>query len=278
MTLRKGLNLNLESLDTFFMLLHGDLNTFKTHLCGSMLRWVLQKEGSVVYLNLAGEDGMRTLANFPEIKPSEHLWEADDYHSIEQAQEDLEAKPVEGLVIDGGKAFAEKVALKITKGVNRPLMVSNEKGVSNTDWPDMHFYLPQMIQRLRRCGKWVIMTCTSDVAASPLDTEGRWFEKKSRKIRPDFPGKSSGFSGHWFDFMGYCEMEASLGKITRQLHFQYDDRFATRARVVTPFKKAIKVPEGPDCWEVIYKELEKHCVRGHLEETATVQTKGKLTL
>jgi len=267
MTLRKGLNQDLETLDDGFSICtHGSNNTLKTYLGGSMLQWLLKQGKRVVFLNISGENGYRTLANFPLIEPSKHLWDAETYQDIEQAQEDLEKDPVDGLVVDSGKIFAEKVALKITKGVNRPLVVSNQQGVSNTDWPDMNFYLPQMVQRLRRCAKYVMITCTSKVAADPLDASGRWFEKKSRQIRPAFPGQSSGFSVGWFDFLAYCEVDADLGKIDRFLHLEYSDDFSTRARVVTQFTKPIKVLEGPDCWEAVYKEMEKHCIRKGAEE------------
>jgi len=279
MGLRKGLDLDLQSLtDGFSICPHGNYNTFKTYLGGSMLDWILSQGGRAVFLNISGEDGYRTLANFPDIVPSTHIWNAETYKDIEQAQEELEGDPVDGLVVDSGKVFAEKVALKITEGVNRPLRVSNEKGVSNTDWPDMHHYLPQMIQRLRRCAKYVMVTCSSDIAADPLETEGRWFEKKSRQIRPDFPGKSSGFSRGWFDFLGYCEVDATLGKSDRYIHFEYDDRFATRARVVVPFRRAIKLPEGLNCWEAVYKELEAHCIRPTVTEQPTTTSTGRITL
>lgn len=272
MTLRKGLDLNLTSLDDGFTICpHGNYNTFKTYLGGSMIQWVLSRGGKAVFLNISGEDGYRTLANFPAIVPSEHIWEADDYKAIEEAQTTLEKEPVTALVVDSGKVFAEKVALKVTGDVARPLRVSNEKGVSNTDWPDMHYYLPQMIQRLRRCAKYVMVTCSSDIAADPLDTEGQWFAKKSRQVRPDFPGKSSGFSRGWFDFLAYCEVDASLGSINRSIHFEYDDRFSTRARVVVPFKRPIKLLEGPNCWEAVYKELEAHCVRPTTTEQPTAK-------
>ena len=82
----------------------------------------------------------------------------------------------------------------------------------------------------------------------------------------------------------YCSAEVNddLGKLDHLLHFEYSDDFSTRARVVTQFKKPIKVLEGPDCWEAVYEEMEQHCIRGHKEEATELRVgtpvKGKQTI
>ena len=58
MGLRKGLNLNLRSLARWIMLLHGDLNTFKTYLVGAFLAAVIRAGGTAVFLNIQGEAGL----------------------------------------------------------------------------------------------------------------------------------------------------------------------------------------------------------------------------
>ncbi len=268
MGLRKGLNLNLRSLERWIMLLHGDLNTFKTYLAGAFLAAIIRAGGTAVFLNVQGEDGMTTLANFPEIIPSKHIWEADDYAGLKEAMEYLEAHPVDGLSIDSGKAWANLVMYFVTLGVDRPLRIPKEKGEESQDWPELIHYVWRNLTNLRPLAKRVIMTCPSDLSASFLDLEkNQW--KKTKKIMPDFPGqKLPGQSPGWFDFVGYCESTIlSPGNFHRELHFESSIQWSSRARVEIPFDSPVVIPDcvrkdGCGAWFEIERELRAHFNEG----------------
>ena len=268
MGLRKGLNLNLRSLARWIMLLHGDLNTFKTYLVGAFLAAVIRAGGTAVFLNIQGEDGMTTLANFPEIIPSKHIWEADDYSGLKQALEDLEKEPVDALGIDSGKAWANLVMYFVTGGVDRPLKIPKEQGESSSDWPELIHYVWRNLTSLRPLAKRVMMTCPSDLSASFLDMgTNQW--KKTKQIMPDFPGqKLPGQSPGWFDFVGYCE-STILGpdNVRRELHFESSIQWKSRARVEIPFVAPIVIPDcvrkdGCEAWFEIEKEMKAHFNEG----------------
>ena len=68
--IRRGIDLNLRSLDRFSMLVHGDYNTFKTYLVGSFLTHLIRQGKNVAYWYVQGEENLSTLAAFREIEPS----------------------------------------------------------------------------------------------------------------------------------------------------------------------------------------------------------------
>src|SRR2546422_4719959 len=59
--MRTKLNMDLQTLDSFTMLIHGDRASGKTALAGDMLLYELQKGGDVRFINVKGEDGTLTL-------------------------------------------------------------------------------------------------------------------------------------------------------------------------------------------------------------------------
>src|SRR3990167_1167004 len=102
--IRRNLDLDLHSLDTFSMLIHGDYNTFKTFLVGSFLAWAIRQGKTALYWNIEGENGMRTLANFPEITPA-HIWTLETYADLKAGLEELAKSPVDAFRIDSGKMW-----------------------------------------------------------------------------------------------------------------------------------------------------------------------------
>ena len=52
--IRRGIDLDLHSLDRFSMLVHGDYNTFKTYLVGSFLAHLIGQGKTVMFWNVKG--------------------------------------------------------------------------------------------------------------------------------------------------------------------------------------------------------------------------------
>jgi len=262
--IRRGIDINLRSLDRFSMLVHGDYNTFKTYLVGSFMASLIRQGKRVIFWNMSGES-LSTLANFPEIIPKEHIWTLETYQDLEQASAELLAKPVDGLGVDSGKLWAAKLTLKYTDGEDRPLRVPKGRGDGSSEWPNMIHKMTNMMVSLRQYAEQVITTCPSDLAVSHLDpSTDAW--TKVKKIAPDLPGqKLPSASNGWFDFVGYAEVQTvSQGERRRLLHFENNTSSTTRANVVTAFKEAIKIPDcsppykGPNAWEIVQAELLAH--------------------
>ena len=262
--IKRGIDLNLRSLDRFSMLVHGDYNTFKTYLVGSFLQSLIRQGKRVVFWNVKGEDGAQTLGAFPEIIPKVHIWELETYKDIEDALAELIAKPYDGLGIDSGKLWAAKFMLKFTGGEDRPLRVPKGKGDYSQEWPLMHHAMERAMQAIRQAAAQVMITCPSDLSSHHLDPSlDTW--TKAKKVTPDFPGNEATRATGWFDYVGYCKVEAlTPGECRRTLNFHYNNEFTTRARVVTPFKEGIKIPDcsppyqGPTAWEIVARELQAH--------------------
>ena len=262
--IRRGIDLNLRSLDRFSMLVHGDYNTFKTYLVGSFLASLIRQGKRVAFWNVRGEDGYQTLAAFPEIESAKHIWELETYQDIEAALAELIAKPLDGLGIDSGKLWAAKVMLKYTGGEDRPLRVPKTRGDASQEWPLMHHDMERKMQAIRQCAAQVMITCPSDLSSHHLDPSMDTWTKQKR-VTPDFPGNEATRSSGWFDYVGYAEVKATApGEARRLLHFEYNNEFVTRARVVVPFKEGIKIPDcsppyqGPSAWEILQRELQTH--------------------
>ena len=262
--IKRGIDLDLHSLDRFSMLVHGDYNTFKTYLVGSFLASLIRQGKRVVFWNIRGEDGMQTLAAFPEIDPKKHVWDLETAQDIEAALAELISKPYDGLGIDSGKLWAAKIMLLFTSGEDRPLRVPRGKGDYSQEWPLMHHKMERMMQAIRQAAAQVIITCPSDLSSHHLDPSlDTW--TKTKRVTPDFPGNEATRSSGWFDYIGYCEVKAtSPGEARRLLHFEYNNEFITRARVVIPFKEGIKIPDcsppyqGPSAWEIVQLQLQAH--------------------
>src|SRR3990167_11125059 len=60
-TMRTAFDLDLATLDTCLMLIHGAYACGKTHLQGDFLTWA-QGRGEVAFLNVKGEDGYASIA------------------------------------------------------------------------------------------------------------------------------------------------------------------------------------------------------------------------
>lgn len=262
--IKRGIDLNLRSLDRFSMLVHGDYNTFKTYMVGSFLSYLIRQDKRVVFWNVKGEDGYQTLAAFPEIDPKKHIWELETYQDIETALAELVAKPYDGLGIDSGKLWADKVMLMFTGGEDRPLRVPKGKGDHSQEWPLMHHKMERMMQAIRQCAAQAMITCPSDLSAHHLDPSTDTWTKEKR-VTPNYPGNEATRASGWFDYVGYAEVRATApGEQRRLLHFEYSEKFVSRARVITPFKEAIRIPDcsppyqGPSAWEIVQAELKAH--------------------
>ena len=263
--IKRGIDLNLRSLDRFSMLVHGDYNTFKTYLVGSFLAYLIRQGKKVIFWNVRGEDGMPTLAAFPEIDPKKHIWELENAADIEGALVELIANPYDALGIDSGKLWADKIMLLFTGGEDRPLRVPKGKGDYSQEWPLMHHKMERMMQAIRQAAKQVMITCPSDLSSHHLDPSMDTWAKKKR-ITPNFPGNEATKASGWFDYVGYAQIQAtSPGEQRRLLHFEYNEEFVSRARLVLPFKEGISIPDcsvpgykGPSAWEVVQTQLLAH--------------------
>lgn len=259
MSIIKGIDLDLKSFETFSMLIHGDYNTFKTFLTGSFIASLLKVGKKALFWHIQGEDNLRTLGFFPEIEPKKHIWTLQTYQDIEEAMEELAKNPVDGLGIDSGKLWADKVMLKFTDGVDRPLRVPKGRGDSSQEWPLMHHKMERMLQAIRQCAKQVIMTCPSDLSAHHLDPNtDTW--TKAKRVTPNFPGNEASRSTGWFDFVGYCEGVPITQGVRRILNFQYSNLFSSRASIVRQFDEGIKLltveKDGHLVWESVVKAIE----------------------
>ena len=263
--IRRGIDINLRSLDRFSMLVHGDYNTFKTYLVGAFLAYLIRQGKRVIFWNVKGEDGVQTLAAFPEIDPKKHVWDLENAADIEAALAELIRTPLDGLGIDSGKIWADKIMLLFTGGEDRPLRVPKGKGDYSQEWPLMHHKMERMMQAIRQAALQVMITCPSDLSASHLDPSlDTW--TKAKRITPNFPGNEATRATGWFDYVGYAEVMATApGEQRRLLHFEYSNLFVARARVVTPFKEGIAIPDcsvpgykGPSAWEVVQAQLQAH--------------------
>lgn len=244
--MRQKLQLDLQTLDSFTMLIHGDRASGKTALAGDMLATELKAGGEVRFINVKGEDGTLTLRGMGLGDRGETV---ENYADFDACLNDYAKLGLIGLAVDSLAALNQWVAYKVCGAERMPVIDRNKPA---NEWGDLHREMNNLAMRLRRTAKYVICTCPSDKSTNQLT--GKIY------ITPDLPGREAAGSAGWFDFVGYMRAEPSgPSKIRRTVDFRPNNEVIVRQRL--PLGKAISdlitIPEGAGGWNVIKTEIMK---------------------
>lgn len=254
--MRVKFDLDKQVQQGFTIMTHGDRAVGKTHLIGDMLKYEAEF-GKVGYINVAGEDGMLTISNLGLGNIGETI---DSYDDLLTIIDEYGKAKYQAVGLDSLMMFARLARFKITNGVDRPLLIpSNDQlrcGMIN-EWPIMHNLMEAISIKLRRTGKYVMVTAASDKASGNLDLS---VKPKNDRIAPNLPGKEAGDCVGWFDYMGYIDIKfVRPGVIQRTFSMTQDGVIAVRQRVPRMIKEVINLPEGPGGWKLIKEKIEEAC-------------------
>lgn len=240
-----------RTLDPFLGLWFGQYGSFKTFLIGSMLQEAINAGKSALFLNIQGEDGEKTLLNFPDV-PSVVIV-ARDYKDIKDVLQQLEAKPVYALGVDSGTVMGYEFQKHFLENFELPADDKTSVG----RWSKLHHYMRQTHTRLRRCATRVALACPVATAAEETDLRDK-IKRSEMNVTPSYPGREKNECVGWVDYVGYCEVVKRGAELERKIHFEPSQTFLTKARLLRPMVKPVRVPEGPGAWASVEEALNRH--------------------
>lgn len=213
------------------MMVYGEYGCGKTHLAGDMLH-TLKQQGNVLYVNVVGEDGVRTLAPFG-------LDLATEGTTIESTNELLElintiaAKKMVGVVIDSAQMLEVLAQKKVVGGLDR--------GAEKYEWGPVKYLFRERLQALRKAAHYVLVTCASQPPS-----------EKAPRITPDLTGDLARTVAGWVDYLGYMTSDATGRKVS----FRPRADALTRSRAIHEIPD-VTIPKGNGGWAVLLAALKK---------------------
>ena len=241
----KLFNLDVQPDEGYTMMVYGGRATGKTHLLGDMLREEA-KQGKVLYVNIAGEDGMKTIKN---IGLGNVGVEATEFNDLEDLIAKLTKEPVHAIAIDSLRAVAKLANRRITGSDRAPIV--EPKG--RNEWGELHTLMESTCIRLRHVAKYVVLACPADKSVAELDLADK---AKADHIAPDLPGKEAVQSAGWFDFVGRLEIKSVRPQVfARTFNMVPDNVNIVRQRVPSMIKEPIVIPDGQGGWVAIKTKI-----------------------
>jgi hypothetical protein len=231
---REKLKLDLDSLDRFTMLIHGDYGAGKTYLVGDFLAEE-SKEGPVYYINIKGEDGYLSLRAFGSSLEGETVETVGDLRAV---LAELRGRNLRALGIDSLRVLY-RVVSRHRVGERQPV---------KDDFSGIHWEGENLVAELRSVAPRVLCVCPSDKSVHHLS--GR------TTITPDVPGRAASGCAGWFDFVGYLRADTVGREVRRRVTFAPSGDVITRLRLPRPIVDDIILPEGPGGWLAIRNALE----------------------
>ena len=216
--------LDSTKLEGFSALFHGGYAVGKTHFVGDALKYESQF-GDVRFLNIAGEDGYASLAQFDL---GDVIYTVDSTKDFEKTIADWSKLNLRAVGVDSLSHLARMVIAEKT----------GNKVPDKTDYPEIHFNMNNLIMTLRRAAFRLICVCPSDRSVEQISGD--------TLVTPDLPGRQAAGSAGWFDFVGYIKVvNAGPGKVNRSIVMGANSKFLVRQRgVKRAITQDIAIPEN----------------------------------
>lgn len=238
--MRQRFDLDLRTLDRFTILFHGGYGVGKTFILGDMLRHE-SKTGPVRFLNIAGEDGQLSIANFGLGSIGETV---DTLNDFVEALNEYKQAGTRALAIDGGKAFG-KLIVRSVCGDRIPSV-----GGKSDDWTQIHAKFENTVGMLRTIAPIVCMASSSDRSMDQVSGE--------LSLTPDMPGRQAAGIAGMFDFVFVVRAQAlNANTVKRWIDTAPAANTIIRQRLPKPLPSQIDMPQGGGGWKKLVEEMQK---------------------
>jgi len=253
--MRRPIDLDLRTAESYTVLVHGIRNVGKTHFVGDALRDEA-KVGPVRFLNILGEDGEKTLAHHGLGKSGETVENIKDF---DDALADCYKLKLQAVGLDSIQPLALMCLFEVVGADRLPDGKNPGEGGdgerSKALWAQGRIAFENRLKRLRGAARYVIATCPSDKSVNEVTGE--------KSITPDLFGKSVSAAVGSFDFVGYMDAKViGPGKIRRALSFAPSANISTKQRLPIPILRPIIIPDGGGGWAAFRAEVEKSLTGG----------------
>ena len=238
--MRERFDLDLKQLDRFNVLFHGGFGSGKTFLLGDMLRYE-RSAGEVRYLNITGEDGQLSIANFGLGNVGETVDTLDDFLL---ACDDYRKAGVRAVGVDGGKAFGKLVIRKVC-GERLPSV-----GKNSDDWTQIHSKFENAIGVMRTMAPIVAFASSSDRSMDQISGE--------LSLTPDMPGRQAAGIAGQFDFVFVVKAQATgPERVRRWIETAPAANTIIRQRLPRSLPAQIDIPQGGGGWKNLIEAMQK---------------------
>ena len=242
--MRTAFDLDLATLDTCLMLIHGAYACGKTHLQWDFLKWA-QGRGEVAFLNVKGEDGYASIAAAGLGKVGETVDSVDAYY---EALADYRSRKLVALAIDSLPAFYGLNLIKHV-GAQRYPDPKQDGERAKMLWGQISMGMKDAIQASRVAAPFVLWVAAYDRSDDPVSG--------GKGITPDLPGKLAYGCAGWFDFVGYLTAQTlGPGRVQRKVSFAPTSAVLTRQRIAKAITDDITIPDDRGGWDAIYRALQ----------------------
>ena len=244
---RLRFDLDVREITKLAVLGIGPHNSGKTYLMSDFLK-VQQEEGEIAYIDMAGEEGSLSAANF---KLGKFGYRVENYTELKGVLGYLKGRRLLGVGLDSLPELVSILSRHVTGGDLWPDEPSK--------WNELHSTLKAIIKELKTTCPWVFCTTVAAIETDPEQKELTGLTIKY--LAPDLPGKQARFIVGCFDMAGYLEVKKVGPKTTRAFVLDAPARLLVRQRLPNPIKEKIVLPEGPGGWTAI-----KHRIQRALDE------------
>lgn len=253
--MRLPLNLGLRSIDEFTLLVHGGPGSGKTHLMGDAL-YHEQELGRVGYVNIAGQDGWLSLAEYGlEDSPSAKAETVESMNDFLECMAEYEAGKYQCLCVDSVRDLL-RICVTHTTGLERPPAA----GQRDNEYGQIYHDFERCLRAMRRAAKRVITCSNSDRSTDQLTNKVN--------IVPDLMGRQGNGVAALFNFVGFLSATTTgLGKVKRELSFQpmsvsagkdAEISILTRQSLARAITKPLAIPEGKGAWPALLELFTAH--------------------
>ena len=234
------------------LLVYSEAANGKTHLIGDMLADE-QANGKVLYINVAGEDGMLTISGLKLGNIGVTIETFEDFEDL--VKEATEGKRYQAIGLDSLQMLAKLAIKKVVKEDRMPRVV---KGSPINEWQETHLLMEKTCRvYFKRLAKFAMVACSIDKLSDQLDLDDK---PKPKFIGPNLPGKEAQEVAYWFDFVGElrCRPGGKPGEYVRKLDMVKDNIHIVRQRLPKMITEPITIPMGRGGWKAIKTLIEQH--------------------
>lgn len=235
-------DLDVRDLHRLAVLGYGPYNSGKTYLMGDFLA-EQQKKGEVALIDIKGEEGTLSIANFNLGKCG---YRVETLAELKALFTHLKTRQLAGVGLDSLQTLISLI--------NRSLFQTDIYPDEPAKWNEFHSTLRAVVAEFKTVSPWVFATCS---AAMETDPDHKELTGEAVKfIAPDLPGKQARFIIGCFDMAGYLSVKRVGKKTTRHFILDAPNKLLVRQRLPRPITEKIVLPEGPGGWLAIRSKIE----------------------
>jgi hypothetical protein len=228
--------------DPHSFLIYGGYGAGKTHLQGDFLRWCRAQGGQTAFLNIAGEDGYRSLGT--DVGFAATVESVDDFDAVvgELAKQDLF-----GLAVDSLTAWNLLVMVGLLGSARYPdPKIDGER--AKMVWGQAAMRTRAGVILSRRAARYVLWVAPHDRSENPVTGE--------RQLSPDLPGRQANGCAGWFEAVGVLTADVlATNHIKREVDFRPRSNTINRLRGTRCMQAPVPIPEGSGGWANILEAV-----------------------